>query len=189
MTTVFIDGGLEKVRRDLRATPKAMALAQNRTINDTHSKLKTRAMREVAKAVGLPQKEIKKKAKLKRSTLRTLSAWIAFESRWLNVIKFVTPGRQRVGAFKKQTGVTAKPWGRRKTFTGSFIGRGRGSGALLVFKRATDNSRAPVEPVYGPNVAKEFLTRELEKVYDRVVDDSFNKRFVHNLMYYLGKIK
>lgn len=56
-------------------------------------------------------------------------------------------------ASQRKKGVSAAPWKKRRIFKGTFI---VGAYAGKVFKR-TSEKRGPLEPLWGPNIAREIV--------------------------------
>ena len=168
---------------------KAVTKAASRSINRTASKVQTISRREVAKKTGLQQKKFKKNLHIGvKATPKRLFANVVAKGKEFNLIEFVAPSKRQVGAFRKKKGVIAKPYGKKKQFKGSFIGRGRGSGKLLVFQR-TSKKRGSIKAMYGPSIPKTFIQKEVIKILKEVSGDTWGKEFAHNMKYYLGKIK
>lgn len=168
---------------------KAVDKAAARSINRTASKVQTASRRAVAKKVGLPQKKFKRNLLISvKASQHKLFAQVAAKGKELNLIEWVTPGKKKVGAFRKNKGVTSKPYRKKKEFKGSFIGQGKNSGKLLVFQR-TGKKRSDIKAMYGPSIPKTFLQKEIVKEMKKIAGDTWKKEFAHNLKYYLGQIK
>ena len=168
---------------------KAVDKAAARSINRTASKIQTVARREVAKKVGLPQKKFKRNLAISvKASQHRLFAQVKAKGKELNLIEWVTPAKKKIGAFRKKPGVTSKPYRKKKEFKGSFIGRGRNSGKLLVFQRV-GKKRSDIKAMYGPSIPKTFIQKEIVKVLKQIAGDTWKKEFAHNLKYYLGRIK
>ena len=167
----------------------AVDKAAARSINRTASKVQTISRREVAAQIGLPQKKFKKNLSISvKANQKKLFAQVAAKGKEFNLIEWVTPGKKKVGAFRKKQGVIAKPYRKKKEYKGAFIGRGKSSGKLLVFKRI-GQKRSSIKAMYGPSVPKTFIQKEIVKSMQKVAGKTWKKEFDHNLKYYLGKIK
>ena len=168
---------------------KAVDKAAARSINRTASKVQTISRREVAKKVGLPIKKFKRNLLISvKATQHKLFAQVSAKGKELNLIEWVTPAKKKIGAFRKKKGVTSKPYRKKKEFKGSFIGRGKNSGKLLVFQRI-GKKRSDIKAMYGPSIPKTFIQKEIVKSLKKVAGDTWKKEFAHNLKYYLGRIK
>jgi len=181
---------VSQVKRELwYIQNKVIDKAAARSINRTASKIQTIARREVAKKIGLPQKKFKKNLVINiKASQRSLFAQVTAKGKEFNLIEFVTPSKKKVGAFRKKKGVIAKPYRKKKEFKGAFIGRGKNSGKLLVFRRK-GKKRTSIKAMYGPSIPKTFIQKEIVKVLKRVAGDTWKKEFAHNLKYYLGLVK
>lgn len=167
----------------------AVDKAAARSINRTASKVQTISRREVAKKTGLQQKKFKKNLAVNvKANKNKLFAQVSAKGKEFNLIEWVTPAKRKVGAFRKKGGVIAKPYRKKKQYKGAFIGRGKNSGKLLVFKRI-GQKRNSIKAMYGPSVPKTFIQKEIVKQMQKVAGSTWKKEFDHNLKYYLGKIK
>ena len=181
---------VKEVKRYLnRVQHGAVDKAAARSINRTASKVQTISRREVAKQIGLAQKKFKKNLAISvKANKNRLFAKVAAKGKEFNLIEWVTPAKKKVGAFRKKHGVIAKPYRKKKEYKGAFIGRGKSSGKLLVFKRL-NQKRSSIKAMYGPSVPKTFIQKEIVKQMNKVAEKTWKKEFDQNLKYYLGKIK
>jgi len=179
---------LKRLRKQLRTLPdKAVKPTTNRALNRAGKKVHTEAVREISKRTGIkPQRKVRNVIKLTRSSFRTLRAKVTAFRYAPNLIEFVAPSKRVPGAFKKKKGVTAKAWGQKKEYKGTFIGRGRNSGKALVFKRTSDKS-APIRTVSGPSVRRTFIERTVNKMLRSVGRETFIKEFRSDAEYRIHK--
>lgn len=184
-----VDLDIKQVKRDLWYVQNELIdKAAARSINRAAAKVQTMARREVAKKIGLQQKKFKKNLSISlKAHKNRLHARVTAKGKELNLIEFVTPGKRKVGAFKKKKGVTAKYYEKKKEFEGAFIGRGKNSGKLLVFKRKT-KKRDSIKAMYGASVPKTFIQKEIIKSMKAHAGGTWKKEFSRNLKYYLGLI-
>ena len=177
---------LNKVQR--KVVPKAVSHA----LNKTASEIKTISAREIQQQTKLKQAYIKKRISIKRSNRNRLEAVVIGHRGAPNLIEWVNKSQQRVGGISKrskrykQGGVSAKAWGKNKVYHGSFVGRGRSSGKLLVLTRkGAGNS---VKALYGPSVRRTFLQDRIERVQQREARRRFIKHFKRDMAYYLSRV-
>ncbi|MDJ0513082.1 MAG: phage tail protein [Methyloceanibacter sp.] len=139
----------KKLRGPLRRqVPKIM----NQAINRTAQQARTASVRSISKTMGLKQKDLRSALTLIRSNFTTLRAILVGRGRPLNLIRF--------GARQTRKGVSAKAYGHRRVYEGSFIAKG-----IVAARRG--RARLPIKALFGPGVAKE-LKNQKPKV-DKVI--------------------
>jgi len=187
---------LSKFERTL--VPKVVV----RTVNEIAKQVKVQASRQIAKQTNIKVSEVKSSIKVltaKTVKVTPLSGTEiiavvfplrpgAAKTRETNLIAYLTKGKRRVGAFRKKAGVTAKVWGRNKLYRGTFIGRGKDSGKLLVFSRTGTGRSAKLKAVAGPSVVRTFGTEAVEDVMKDVVAKQFPKIFRSKLDFELSRL-
>lgn len=174
---INIKSDVAAARRRLTRTqrevlPKATARALNRTGDFAN----TRSVRDLAKATGLKQKDVRAALIRTRATWNRLTYLIASIGKALNLIRF--------NARQAKAGVSASAWGVRKIYRGTFIAnQGR-----TVFKRE-GTARLPIKPVYGPSLPREFGRAEFAARLREAVQAKWRDEFAHQLNYYLNRGK
>ena len=169
---IDIEGDVKAFEKQLKgyqreAIPKSVPPALNRTGKSAQSA----AIKKLSQITKLKQKDVRKAIapEFRLASRNRMYAVIdARQGRAVNLIKFVTPARQNPRSFRARTkkgfkfpGVVANPWGKRRAFPGTFIGRGAGHGKMMVFKRGPGNK---VQAVYGPSIRKEFEKLPVKRV-------------------------
>ena len=150
--------------------PQATARALNRTAAEA----RTQVVRKLASQTGLKQKSIREKLIVVRARRSSLVAELQVSGRPLNLLRF--------GARQTKRGVSAKAWGKRRVYPGTFLGnRGR-----TVFKRV-GGKRLPIKPVWGPSIPREFIRNQLDRTIGRVVRERFPVHFRQNMAFLLSK--
>ena len=152
---------LTQIEKD--SLPKAVPRALNRVA----ASVRTQAVREVAPRMGVKQKVVRESMQIKRATRSKPAAVVRGFGRPLE-LHYFQPRQTKQG-------VTAKAWGKRKLYRGTFIawiGDGRGGpsvggyGRYRPMKRRA-NSRLPIDKLYGPAVpwvmAERAVMRALRK--------------------------
>lgn len=172
------------------AVPKATVQALNRTGRGT----KTDAVREVSKKTGIQQKEVRAKIagpsnnfKFKATRNKQFATVDSSEGRASNLISFVSPSLRKPNHFNhrktlksgrkgkyRARGVKARAWGKSKTYDGTFIGKGRGSGKYLVFARK-GSSQTPLKSITGPSIRVEFKSKPMQAKLKSMADVRFKK--------------
>jgi len=170
---------------------KAIDQAAARSINRTAMKVRSISRRIIGKKIGLQQKVFKKQVDIiRKANKNKLLAVVEARGKHINLIEFVTPSKRKPGAFKKQAGVKVKQYGKQVVVKGSFIGRGKNSGKVLVFQRSDmDNNASSVQGKYGPSVPKTFINKEILKTIRKVAGETWQKEFAHNIKYYIERMK
>lgn len=158
--------GIERMEAAMEklAGPRRVAAAR-RALNHTGDKVFTAVRREVSKQVGLPQKTIVARGRLKpfRATGGNLTHIIRSSGRALSLSHFKP--RQLAA------GTKASPWGRRQMFKHAFMGPRPGviaprlGGHVWVRK---GSSRMPIKFLYGPSIPKELVRDESAAAFARV---------------------
>lgn len=174
------------------AIPKAVVPSLNRATKSAQSV----GIKKIAQVTKLKQKDVRKAIAPYFSKARR-GRWYAIvdssKGRAVNLIKFVTPSKQNPLAFRARTkrgfkfeGVVANAWGQRRTYPGTFIGRGAGHGKMLVFKRGEGNK---VKAVFGPSIRREFDKPEVQRVMALQATERFGIEYKRTLDYQLKKVK
>lgn len=168
--------------------------AAARAINRTMSQVNTGAVRElkdeIGQTTGLTSTGIKKSIRVVKATRRNLYGSLTPSGRALPLIGF--------GARQTKAGVTAKSWGKRKTYKGAFIAK-MPSGHKGVFHRVagkyaknrknhTKHSMA-IEEMYGPSLPKEFSKQKILASMKRIARTVWPKQFERELKYRLSRLK
>lgn len=144
--SIKIEADLSDFRGDLRLSRKRMNNALRNAVNDTGRQVMTHSARAVARAAGFKVSAAKKGFWLSRATPRNLEADVIARGKAQPLMAF--------GARQTKKGVTAKAWGKRKSYAGSFIATMR-SGHKGVFTRK-GKARLPVKELWGPSVPGTF---------------------------------
>ena len=180
--TASILADITALRRDI------VPLASNWALNRTASQVRTRAVRAVSKATGIIQRKVKERIEIEGSTPATLEFTIKAQGRRFNLIEFVPKGSQRIGAYRvtrkgklrRGTGVKAKAWANRREYKGTFIGSGRSSGKLLVYKKDASKPSG-ITGVWGPSIPKQFIEDTVKRIMDSTVDEVFEGNLAHDI--------
>lgn len=195
-----MDSFVLDVRQDIKqveryltdAQKKVVPRAAARALNRAGTKVVSIGAREVSKKIGLKQKRVKEKVTLAvRASTGQLLVVVVARGKPINIIDFVAPSKRRVGAFKKKKGVVAKPYGKSKTFVGTFIGHGQNSSKLLVLTREQkkQKGRLPVKAKAGPSIPNTFKQIEILQAIRAEAEKVWKVEFPRQMKYYLSRIK
>lgn len=146
--------------------------ATSAAINKTTAKAKTRIIRGVSKSKALPQKIIRKKLFVKRSTAKKQRSRL---SSYRNAVSVMS-----LKAKQNKKGVRAQGG---RFYQGAFIAKGVG-GNLRVFKRES-GSRYPIKHMVV-NI-KDTVDNVMPTVIRRVVKQDYERLLKHELDFRLGK--
>jgi len=105
---------------------------------------------------------------------------IFIKSRYKNVIEF--------GARQTKKGVSAKVWGKRKVYRGTFIGSGRNSGKQLVFKKSKRNPKR-IEALHSASLPREFERQDMAKIFNKKIKTRFPILFKRAVEFQMLKAK
>ena len=120
-------------------------IVMSRALNHEGDKGRTQVKRALAAQTGIKYGQIDKAMRTIHSSPATLTYKLIARGDETNLSLF--------GARQGKRGVSAAPWGQRRTFGSTFIVAKYGG---KVFKR-TGAKRFPIKPLYGPNIARELV--------------------------------
>lgn len=162
-------------------------------INKALTKAKTTAKQEVTKQANIKAAAVAQTLFVKRASVRHLGGYIdARTGRARNLADYVSPAqlntayaRQRTAKGKyKRKGVKARPYERSKVHEGTFIGRGKTSGKLLVYKRKSKGRDSKLEALRGPSIRQIVTSAKVKRrVNQRMLDEypvEFERAFRNN---------
>lgn len=187
------------IRADIKAVERQLSKAQRQVVpraaahalNTTARQVQSAAVKQIARETGIKQKDVRVALSRLKASWRTLTASVVASGRALNLIRFVTPAKQKSGAFRKQAGVIANAWGKKRVYPGTFIGnKGR-----TVFRRAKGAGpsgrvkRLPILPVWGPSIPRTMATKEVEQQLETTARTRWPVNFRQDLKFYLSRTK
>jgi hypothetical protein len=170
---------LTKVQRKI--IPPAIVSA----LNKTGTTVNKEAIKQVREETRLPVKRIRSKLKIARSR-RGVFRWSLKGIRAAtNIIEWVTAKKKHPGAFSRAKGVKSRAWGKTKAYPETFIGYGKNSGKLLVYK-LSNKTPSGVASVQGPSVRAAFANavNGLKPLANR----RFITLFEHEIKFRLGRL-
>lgn len=186
MIELQVKDDIAKLQKKYGHLGNVVTKAANRALNRTATAVQTLAVREISKATNIkPARKVKEVFSIVKSNFSTLTAVVKARRKPLNMIEFVAPSRRRPGAFRKQAGVVTKAWGRTMVRRGTYIGRGKNSGKLLVFRRVNGRSKA----IPGPSIPMSFLRKEIQRAVVIKGRKVFIQRMEHELNREIARLK
>lgn len=199
MSTFKLDVQFD-VKRAMRAlsdlqkkqVPRAAARALNRTGEEVRTQVVRDLSKEMGKETGLSVSGFRKSIAQKKATQQRLVTELVASGRPLPLMRFGAKQRLIEVKHTKRSlvpvyEVSAKAWGKRKTYKGAFIATLR-SGRKGVFIR-TSKKRLPIKELYGPSIPQTFIDEKIIKGMERHAGRVWPKNFQRELNYYLSKLK
>ncbi len=176
MLNVDVTQDFKEVNKMLKGIPGLVDKAAVRSLNRTNDQVAVIARRLIAKDMGIPVKVVRAGMfKMKARRHRLTATTIARGGR-LNLIRFK--------ANQTKLGVSAKAWGKRKVYKGTFIGN---SGST-VFKR-TSAKRLPVKPLWGPAISTTMLQDAIVAAMSLHATNQWQKNFARDMQFYLDRAR
>lgn len=170
MINLRIDTG-DIVRRAViyRQGPKRMQQIISRVLNHVGGTARTKVKSALAKQMGLPAGTVDSRLITKRAYPGHQSFEITAAGRPIPLADF--------DARQTRHGVSARPWGQRRVFSGTFIVQSLGG---QVFRRA-GGARLPIVKLWGPSIPREMLRDEVPRVFFEEVHTKLPIRLAHEL--------
>jgi hypothetical protein len=160
--------GLNDLVRRLEGMPERMNEAAMHALNRAGDQAVTLIGRELAEATGAGVRTVREHISTKRANF-DLEYIIEIAGEAMPLSEFAPRETQR--------GISARPWGERRTFPGTFH---IPAGGERVFARASDE-RLPLKQLWGPSPAKEFERGDMIEKIRAMVGDAFERRFRHEI--------
>ena len=162
--------GFDKLIRNLEEMPERIQQAGARALNRAGDQATTQIGRELAEATGAGVRTVREHISVRRAT----------PSDEMEYVISIAGEAMPLGEFgprETQKGISAKPWGQRRVFPGSFH---IPAGGERVFARSSDE-RLPIRQLWGPSPAKEFEKMNMIDKIRAMVGDAFERRLVHEI--------
>lgn len=141
----------------------------SRALNKGGDQGRTQVKRSLVSQTGIKYGMINKAVKTVRAHPNKLEYSLIADGTETNLNLF--------GARQRKKGVSAAPWKKRRIFKSTFIVPGYEG---RVFKRA-GKERGPLEPLFGPNIAREVVKDKTKAAWQAVAPFVMN-RVEHELM-------
>jgi hypothetical protein len=152
-----------------QAGPKRIQRVISRVLNHVGGTARTKVKSTLAKQMGLPAGTVDARLTTKRAYPGNQSFEITASGRPIPLADFAPRQTRR--------GVSARPWGQRRVFPGTFIVPSLGG---QVFRRA-GRGRLPIVKLWGPSLPREMLRDEVPKVFFEEVRVKVPVRLQHEL--------
>ncbi len=186
---ISIRHDFKKLQKDLsRIEKRVIPKAAKRALNKTAQQVKTHAAREISKKTGIKVGVVKKHLLKINAQFNSLTAAVIAKKYAPNLIEFMTAAQINRAMQRKGKGVRSRAWRKTKEYRGTFVGRGKGSGKLLVFSRTGPSRRSPIEAKPGPSIPRTFIQTEVMRSMKLKIARQFPKNFSADLKYFISKI-
>jgi hypothetical protein len=149
--------------------PKRMQQIISRVLNHVGGTARTKVKSTLAKQMGLPAGTVDARLITKRAYPGNQSFEITAGGRPIRLADF--------DARQTKRGVSARPWGQRRVFPGTFIVETLGG---QVFRRA-GRARLPIIKLWGPSIPREMLRDEVPRLFFEEVHTKLPIRLAHEL--------
>lgn len=158
MVKISVRGDVKKTRRSLsRLQRTVFPAAINSALNKTAKKVQTRALKLLAKEIGLTQRVIKEAFTIVKSNFSNLRTIIISKRRAFSLFRFK--------ARQTPLGVKASAWGKSKLYRGAFIVQDK-----YVAKRKPGGG---LKALHGPSVPVEHAKAPIVQAQEIVAFTEF----------------
>jgi len=152
-----------------KEAPDRGAAAMRMAVNDAGNGARTQVVRTLARQMGVPVTTVRQSLTTIPATPRDLVYELGSVGGYLSLSSF--------DAQQRRAGVSARPWGRRRIFRGTFIIPRFGG---HVFRRTT-RARFPIQRLWGPAMPQELVRGTVPNVFEREVRQRLPVRLRHHL--------
>lgn len=194
---ISVKGDIKKILKANEQAKKIIKPATAAALNKTIRTVQSATTKEISRITGIkPQKRIREKLIIIKATRLMLTAKINAKPAGINLIEFVTPSKRNPQAFRvktrkgfKYSGVKAKAWNKQTEYKGTFIGKAKNSGKMLVYSRIDKtNPRSKIEAKHGPSIPVTFLNYQVQRMMDSLGRITWAKNIEHEIQWRLSKI-
>ena len=180
---------LAAISERYRQMGKAFTPVLTRTVNWTGRRASTQVNRTLSAAMGLPQKELRGFLQVFPARYADITYTIRGVGRPISLRAF--------GAVQRQKGVSARPWGERRLFRGTFIVDSLGGSVYVrtgVKARATKGKfkgqyREQIKKLWGPAVPREMAQHVTVRAFNATVTEHFPKRLEHEVQRAFARLR
>lgn len=174
-----------------RIRASAIPTATTQALNRTARGVRTDATKELRKESGMRASEVRAGLKVWKATkLKQVAEVNARLGMAKNLIEFVSPSQRKPNYFNyrrqlkrggrgkyRAKGVKARSWGKKITYGGTFIGKGKRSGVNIVYAR-TGKKRTPLKAIRGPSIRNMFDKKSMQRKLKQYAAKRFSKNMV-----------
>lgn len=159
---------LERWVQACAEAPARGVAAMRMAINDAGNAARTQVVRTLASQMGVPSSTV-------RQSLTTIPAVREMNYEINSVGGFMS--LKSFDAQQRRRGVSARPWGRRRVFRGTFIIPRLGG---HVFRRTT-SARFPIVKLWGPAMPQELVRDAVPGAFEDEIARRLPLRLEHHL--------
>jgi hypothetical protein len=160
---------LERWARVYATAPARSTDIMRVTLNDVGNAARTQVTRTLARQMGLPVGTVRQGLTTKPAAPRSMDYEILSRGGYLSLRSF--------DAEQRRAGVSARPWGKRRIFRGTFAVRSLGG---QVFRRTT-SARFPIVKLWGPAMPQEMVRGAVPTAFETAVRERLPARLAHHL--------
>ena len=176
--------GIEELRRKLTFLElQAFPRAASKTLNAVATTVRAEQSRVLAKSMGLKVGDVKGRISIRKASPARLEVQLLYRGRPLNLIHFK--------ARQLKAGVRAAPYGQRRLFPGTFIVSVGGRDVVMtrVKRGGVRVARLPIKGVFGPGVAKEARSDDIERARNETIRRVLPDRLRSNLAFEVSRLR
>lgn len=167
---VIIDAaGLQRWAKACETAPARAAKIMQMSVNDAGNAARTQVVRALARQMGLPFGTVRQALVTKPATPAGMDYAILSRGGYLSLRSF--------GAEQRRAGVSARPWGNRRIFRGTFVVRSLGG---QVYRRTT-SARFPIVKLWGPAMPQELVRGAVPKAFEETIRARLPARLTYHL--------
>lgn len=189
MATYTIDvRALDRTGRNYEAAGPELAAALTRAVNQVGGVARTAAIRQTALQMGLNISDVRPSISTFRATQSNITFDVVGTGRPISLRAF--------GAKQTKRGVSARPWGIRRLFRGSFIINSLGGSVyhrvgpkvLMTRGRYKGKYRQQIKKMWGPAIPSVMLQAQVTAAWNRTAAERLPKRIDHEVARAMAKL-
>jgi len=155
------------------------------SLNRTARGVRTDAKRNIADRLHIKRGDAAKGIKIKKATKNNLEAEAIPSIKPYPLSQFQARPAPALPLAKPKRGISAKVFGKRRIYTGSFYAYYKKSGKAKHVYRRQGKARLPIEKLYGPSIHSLFKRDEMQKIIDDSIALRFPKEWIMEIPMYL----
>jgi hypothetical protein len=160
---------LERWTKVCQTAPARASDIMRMTMNDVGNAARTQVVRTLSRQMGLPNGTVRQGLTIQPATTRRMDYAILSQGGYLSLRSF--------DAEQRRAGVSARPWGKRRIFRGTFVVRSLGG---QVYRRTT-SARFPIVKLWGPAMPQELVRGAVPKAFEDTARARLPARLAHHL--------
>jgi hypothetical protein len=187
-TFTFDTRELDAAVRKYQSLGQPIVQALTRTVNRVGQGAGNVAKKRLAKEMGLSQGDTGTYLRISKATWGNITWTMNGSGRPISLNRF--------GAVQRQAGVSARPWGRRRIFRGTFISPELGDhvyerirGKVLMMRgKYKGRYREPIRKLWGPSIPKVMAEEAVVTAFRDSVKSDMPARLEHEIGFALRQL-